>query len=350
MTVAELRVDLDTFDANLDAVRARVEPARLMLVVKDDAYGHGLEHIVRRAAAAGVEWFGAFDMREALIARAAAGPRARIFSWLAVPAGEIRAAIAADIDLGVGDLRYLDEVARTAREVGESARVHLKIDTGLHRNGIRPEDWDAAVQHARSLESAGLVRVIGVWSHIAEASDEEDDAARAAFETAVAAAEGAGLQVEVRHLSASAASFARAEFRYDLVRVGAFCYGIRSAGGPDEASLGIRPIAALVAPVTHVADHAVTIGIGALDGLPSTLAMRSAVTVAANEGQRVGVQHIDLAHTAVAPWPHAQPGDEVIVFGPEGSSATDLAEAIGTVGEEILVRVSPHVKRVYRGA
>ncbi len=62
------------------------------------------------------------------------------------------------------------------------------------------------------------------------------------------------------------------EFRYDLVRVGAFCYGIRSAGGPDESGLGIRPIASLVAPVTHVGEHGVTLGVGSLHGLPSTLA------------------------------------------------------------------------------
>ncbi len=87
------------------------------------------------------------------------------------------------------------------------------------------------IARARALEDAGRIRVVGVWSHIAEASDAEDDAARAAFEVAVTAAEAAGFALEVRHLSASAASFARPEFRYDLARVGAFCYGIRSAGG-----------------------------------------------------------------------------------------------------------------------
>ncbi len=75
----------------------------LMLVVKDDAYGHGLDRIVRRAAAEGVGWFGAFDVREALRTREAAGAEARILSWLTVGAEEIAEALAADIDLGVGD-------------------------------------------------------------------------------------------------------------------------------------------------------------------------------------------------------------------------------------------------------
>jgi len=341
-----LRIDLDDFAANITVVRARVAPAQFMLVVKDDAYGHGIERIVRRAAAEGVRWFGSFDVREAIRARSAAGPDARIFSWLTVGRTEIAEALSADIDLGVGDAGFLEDIAAVAVAVGARARLHLKIDTGLHRNGIRPEDWPEVLERARALEHEGVVRIVGVWSHIAEASDREDDDARTLFDDAVTAAEAAGFTLEVRHLAASAASFARPEFRYDLVRVGAFCYGVRSAGGPGEADLGIRPIAALSAPVTHVSEHAVTLGVGSLHGLPSTLARRA--DLATGRG-RVSVQHVDRGHTEVAAWPHAAIGDEVTVFGPGAASATDLAETIGTVGEEILVRVSPLVPRVYRG-
>ena len=130
------------------------------------------------------------------------------------------------------------------------------------------------------------------------------------------------------------------------MRVGAFCYGIRSAGGPGEPDLGIRPIAALTAPVTHVGEHAVTLGVGSLHGLPSTLARRA--DLATGRG-RMSVQHVDFGHTEVAAWPHAAIGDEVTVFGAGAASATDLAETIGTIGEEILVRVSPLVPRIYRG-
>ncbi len=341
-----LRIDLDDFAANITVVRARVAPAQLMLVVKDDAYGHGIERIVRRAAAEGVRWFGSFDVREAIRARSAAGPEARIFSWLTVGRTEIAEALAADIDLGVGDAGFLEDIAAVAGEAGAVARVHLKIDTGLHRNGIRPEDWPVVLERSRALEHDGVVRIVGVWSHIAEASDREDDDARTLFDDAVTAAEAVGFTLEVRHLAASAASFARPEFRYDLVRVGAFCYGVRSAGGPGEPDLGIRPIAALSAPVTHVSEHAVTLGVGSLHGLPSTLARRA--DLATGRG-RMSVQHVDFGHTEVAAWPHAAIGDEVTVFGAGAASATDLAETIGTVGEEILVRVSPLVPRIYRG-
>ncbi len=89
-----------------------------------------------------------------------------------------------------------------------------------------------------------------------------------------------------------------------------------------------------------------TLGVGSLHGLPSTLAKRARLTSVPG---RPSVEHVGLGHTVVAEWPHAAIGDEVTVFGAEAASATDLAEAIGTVGEEILVRVSPLVPRVYRG-
>jgi alanine racemase len=346
MTLPQLRVDLDVLAANIEVVRARIAPAELMLVVKDDAYGHGLAPIVRRAAAEGVRWFGAFDVTEAVRTRAAAGAGARIFSWLTVGTDEIAEALAADIDLGVGDAGFLEAIASTVRAGAEPARVHLKIDSGLHRNGIRPEEWAAVVERARRFEDAGLVRVVGVWSHIAEASDDEDDAARSVFDDAVAVAETAGLRLEVRHLSASAASFARPGFRYDLARIGAFCYGIRSAGGVGEADLGVDPVAELVAEVTRVDGDEAVLGLGALHGLPSTLARHASLRIG---GRRIAVDDIGLTHTLVGSWPGARAGATVAVFGRHGTSATDLAESIDSVGEEILVRVSPLVPRVYLG-
>ena len=229
-----LRVDLDALAANLDRVRRAVAPAELMLVVKDDAYGHGLEPVVRTAARAGVSWFGAFDVRTGVDVRAALageqthGDAARIFAWIAASREELSTALAAGVDLGVGDRALLEELASVALADGRRARVHLKIDTGLHRNGVRPEAWPEFARRAAALEAAGAIDVVGVWSHIAEASDAEDDAAREAYERAL---DEAGLRPGIRHLAASAASFARPEFRYDMVRVGAFCYGIRSAGG-----------------------------------------------------------------------------------------------------------------------
>lgn len=344
---ARLHVDLDALVANIAHVRATVSPAELMLVVKDDAYGHGLEPVVLAAAAAGVSWFGAFDVRTGCAVRDAVGDDARIFAWIAASRGDLDAAVAARIDLGIGDAELLEELAEAARAARASVRVHLKIDTGLHRNGVRPEQWPAFVSRAAVLEAEGLIEVAGVWSHIAEASDSEDDDARAVYEWALDQATAAGLRPAMRHLAASAASFARPEFRYDMVRVGAFCYGIRSAGGPSADHLGLRPIGRLDADVVEVGGESVRIDLGALDGLPSSLQRRATVGTPAGTRSLVAVGATD---SLVAAWPDAVVGDVVTVYGPGAageSTATDLAEIIGTIGEEIALRVSPLVERRY---
>lgn len=343
MIGAHLRVDLGRIRADIDTLRARIAPAQLMCVVKNDAYAHGIDRVVAEAAAHGVRWFGAFDVPMGVRARAAAGPDARVFSWVTVSRDEIATALDAGIELGVGDGGYLEEVA--AVSAGRRAPVHLKIDTGLHRNGVRPEDWPGFVARAAELEARGDIRVAGIWSHIAETSDEADDQARAEYHAAIDAARAAGLEPEVLHLAASAAGYARPEFRHDLVRFGAFCYGIRSTDGPELEN--IVPAATLVAPVVSVGAETVEVGYGSLDGLPSTLAGR--VTVGTPGGPRALLAVRETSLT-VATWPGAAVGDEVAIFGPGSlgeSSATTLAEAIGTVGEEIMVRVTPLIPRVY---
>jgi alanine racemase len=343
MTGARLRVDLGRLLADIDTVRDRIAPAQYMLVVKNDAYAHGVDRVVAEAAAHGVEWFGAFDVPMGVRARVAAGPDAHVFSWVTVGRAEIATALDADIELGVGDAGYLEDVASVS--AGRRARVHLKIDTGLHRNGIRPEDWPAFVARAAELEDSGDIRVVGIWSHIAETSDEDDDIARGLYFDAVGIARAAGLDPEVLHLAASAAGFARPEYRLDLVRFGAFSYGIRSTGGDDID--GIVPAATLLAPVTRVDGETVEVAYGSLDGLPSTLAGRVDVGTPGGSRRLLAVGETSLT---IAAWPDARVGDGVAIFGPGSigeSSATTLAEAIGTVGEEIMVRVSPLVPREY---
>ncbi|MDF2666719.1 MAG: alanine racemase [Microbacterium sp.] len=340
---AEYRVDLDAFARNLRRVRDVVTPAEPMFVVKDDAYAHGLEALVGRARDEGVRWFGAFDVVTGAAVRAIAGPDARIFVWLIGGADDLEGGIAADLDLGIGDHALLDDLA--ALDIDRTARVHLKIDTGLHRNGIRPEDWSAALARTSALVADGRVRLEGIWSHISEASDADDDDARALFLAARDAARAAGLEPRFSHLAASAAGFARGEFREDLVRVGAFSYGIRPAGGPGEAELGIEPIASVVATVVSIDPAGVHVDVGSAHGLPSALAGLFDVATAAGPRR---VETIGFTSLTVAPWETAEVGEQLSIFG-RGAlcSATDLAELIDTIGEEIALRVSPVLPRVY---
>ena len=325
---------------NIDAVSAHIAPSRLMLVMKDDAYNQGLDWVLGEAGA--VSWFGGYDIRTSLRIKEQR-PDARVFAWATSSDDEIADAIAGDLDLGVGTLEYLRRVIDQAQSASRVVRVHLKIDSGLHRNGVRPEDWPEFVDVAVGAQRSGQLAVVGVWSHLGEASDADDDDSAEIFHTAAAALRDAGAQLEVEHLTASAASWWREELRGSLCRIGAFCYGIRSGDGPEIP--GVAPIATLTAEVVAVTAEGVEVGIGSLHGLPSTLVGTAIATSA-------GLRRITAVgpHTStVEEWPDAAPGDVVWIFGPGEHGepdATALGERIDSIGEEILLRLSPRVRRV----
>ncbi|MDQ4212694.1 alanine racemase [Microbacterium sp. ASV81] len=343
MTRPVLRVDEAVLRANIAAVTRRVEPAELMMVVKDDGYGLGARWSAEVAADAGVGWIGTYDIPTAVRLREVVGAETRLFAWVTSDDEEIADALLADVDLGVGSLDYLRRVIERAGALGVRARIHLKVDTGLHRNGLAADEWDDGVALALRAQGEGRVVLVGAWSHLAEASDAEDDDAQARFLAAVERARVLGAELPYVHLTASAATWARPELRGTLVRVGAFCYGIRSADGPDLP--GIAPAAELVAMVERIEGDEVVVGIGSFDGLPSILAGR--VEVGTPAGARP-LRRIDPDSARVAAWEGAAVGDEVVLFGRGGSGdvvPTTLAEAIGTVGEEILCRLTAHVRR-----
>ncbi|MFJ4045299.1 alanine racemase [Microbacterium sp. NPDC089987] len=341
MTGPVLEISRGAFRRNIAAVQRRLSPSDLLLVMKDDAYGLGIDWAVREASAVGVTWFGGYDIPTALRIRALT--EQRVYAWATSSRGEIAQAIAADIDLGVGSAAYLDDVITEAETAGARVRVHLKIDTGLHRNGFRPEQWQDAIATAVAAERRGSVTVSGVWSHLSEASDAEDDAAQRVFLDAVAQLVAAGGEPEVLHLTASAAAWWRPELRGSLSRIGAFCYGIRSADGP--ALEGLSLIARLTAPVEQVGADAIRVGIGAFHGLPSIL--RGAQIATPGGLRRI----IDISGSTltVEPWAGATAGQRVVLFGPGAAGepdATALAEHVDTVGEEIITRLTPAVRRL----
>lgn len=343
MSAPVLEISRGAFRANLAAVRKRLDGSQLLLVMKDDAYGHGIDWAVPEAESAGVTWFGGYDIPTALRIRALTS--ARVYAWAPSAVPEVEAAIRADLELGIGSPEYLHDLIAAAERLGIRARVHLKVDTGLHRNGFRPEEWAAAVRVARAAEERGSIRIVAVWSHLAEASDAEDDAAHQVFLEAVSRLKEAGGAPEVLHLTASAAAWWRPNLRGTMSRVGAFCYGIRSADGPTLD--GLTLISRLVATVDSVDGDRVRVGVGAFHGLPSIL---RGAEVATPGGLRP-ILSIHGDATLVAGWDGARVGDRVIVFGPGAdgeADATSLAERIGTVGEEILTRLTPTVRRQLR--
>lgn len=367
-------IDLGALRANVRALRARAAGgAGLMAVVKADAYGHGLVPCARAARQAGAGWLGTATPEEALALRAAgdAGP---VLCWLWTPGGPWREAIEADIDVSASAPWALAEAAAAARAAGRAARVHLKADTGLGRNGCQPADWPGLVAAARAAEAEGTVKVTGLWSHFACADEPGHPsiaAQQAAFAQALETAARAGLDPEVRHFANSPATLTLPAAHYDLVRPGVSVYGLSpspSIGTPQD--LGLRPVMTLRARLAGVkrvpGGHGVSYGhhyttpgettlglvpAGYADGIPRHASGTGPVLVAGKwrtVAGRVAMDQfvVDLGGDIAAA------GDEAVLFGPgdQGEpTAEDWARAAGTIGYEIVTRIGPRVPRIYRG-
>jgi alanine racemase len=371
---ARARIDLDALRANVAVLRAKAPGAAFMAVVKADGYGHGMVPCARAALAAGATWIGVATPEEALALRAA-GVGARVLCWLWTPGGPWRACVEADVDMTVSALWALDEVTAAARAAGRTARVQLKIDAGLGRNGAQPADWPDLTAAARAAERAGLIRVTGVWAHFSCADEPGHPSIGrelAVFRSAVRQADDAGLTPEVRHIANSPGTLTLPESHFDLVRPGVAMYGISpvpQTGG--SADFGLRPVMTLTARLASVkrvpgghgvsyGHHYVTPGdttlalvpLGYGDGVPRHASGTGPVLVAGKwraVAGRVAMDQfvVDLGGDAAAP------GDEAILFGPGDHgepTAEDWARACGTIAYEIVTRIGPRVPREYVGA
>ncbi|TFD80039.1 alanine racemase [Cryobacterium psychrophilum] len=363
-----------------DNVRHLVElaaPAAVMAVVKADAYGHGALPVARAALEAGAGWLGVAHISEALPLRAA-GIDAPLLAWLHTVDSDFSAAVAANIDLGCSGWE-LPHIVAAAQLLNTTARIHLKIDTGLGRNGSTPADWQEFVRLARQAELAGAVRVVGIFSHLAVADEParpETDEQLAVFMRAVAQAEAAGLRPAQRHIANSAGVLSRADTHFDLVRPGLAIYGLSPFADRTSKSLGLRPAMTLRTVVSVCKD--VPAGQGVSYGLtyhtagPTTLGLiplgyaDGIPRIATGGPVRVnGVTYpvvgriamdqmvIDLGRAALVAAGASMIGAEAILFGPgdDGeASADEWAVAAGTINYEVVTRISSRVPRVYRNA
>ena len=370
---ALVQVDLGAIRDNVAALRGRTR-AEVLAVVKADGYGHGLVPSARAAVEGGATWLGTALLEEALALRAAGLTEPRVLAWLSGRDERWADAIRADIDVSAAAVWAVEAVAAAAREAGTTARVHLKVDTGLSRGGAVMADWADVVDAARKAEADDTVRVVGVWSHFAYADAPGHPTIvrqAAAFAEALAIAERAGLRPDVRHLANSAATLTAPEQHFDLVRPGIAVYGLSPV--PDvagSAAFGLRPAMSLSARLvlvkrlpagsgvsyghTYIAEQETTVGLvplGYADGVPRAASNVGPVLAGGRRrtiAGRVCMDQfvLDLGDDA------ADVGDAVVLFGPgdEGEpTAQEWADATGTISYEIVTRVGPRVPKVYVG-
>lgn len=323
MTVTKL-VNLSAYVRNLETIQKQMQPARIMAVVKADAYGHGLIEVAKAAEKAGVAMLGVLDVETGLELRAS-GVQTTAFAWVHSPSTDFERAIRANIELSASNLSELERIANTPG----IAKVHLKLDSGLSRGGTRIEDWEALVTRAVALDARDKIDLVAIWSHLSGTSKTVDEASIAVFDAAAIRAFELGF-TGYRHIASSPAAFSLPQSRYELVRIGVSAFGTSPIDGLKASSLGLECPMTLTAEV--IAPNVISIGF--LHGYFSKLSGKAKVSIG---GSEFLVSQIGPLASKIESGEY-QVGDEVLVFGPEDSgakTAEELCELVETVTDEI---------------
>ncbi|SFN91758.1 alanine racemase [Pseudonocardia ammonioxydans] len=377
---AEAVIDLDAVRhnvAHLSGLAAR-SGAGTMVVVKADGYGHGAAGVARAAMSAGATRLGVATLDEALAVRAA-GIDAPLLAWLHLPDEDFAAAVAAGVELSTSSREHLAAVLAGARAAGRPVRLHLKADTGLNRNGCRPEEWPELLDDVASAVAEGTAEVAAVWSHLARADEPGDpsiDAQAERLRAAAAQARDRGF-APLLHLANSAATLTRPDLHLDLVRPGIAAYGLdpiaQPADSPLRPAMTVRGRVALVKTIP--AGEGVSYGHEWVAAEPRTLALvplgyADGVPRRLNNGGRMRVRiggpdgtirpvagRVCMDQFVVDCGPPGRldvaVGDPVELFGTGaggGPTAREWADELGTIHYEIVTGMRGRVRRTVHGA
>lgn len=363
---AWIEVDLDALVANAAALGSLLPASvALMAVVKADAYGHGAIPVSLALQRAGVDRFGVATLDEALALRDA-GIDGRILVLYDIPPDAVVDAAAAKLELSAGSVAALRALTAGARR---RRYVHLKIDTGMTRQGIRVAEIPAVEADLRD----ATPWIAGIWTHLRDGADAASAAGqREAFGQAVAALAAVGVHGE-RHASASAAILSRAVADEDVVRPGMALYGAI----PDEFSAAgrsspivlrpamavrARPVRLVDVPagtpvgyggtfVTAAESRLATLPLGYADGIARTLGNgHGSALVHGQAVPIVGRISMDSLVVDVTGLPGIGPNDVFTLLGRDGHRAISIeqmAAAAGTIPQEIGVRLNGRLPRIF---
>ncbi|MGI8927456.1 MAG: alanine racemase [Tepidiformaceae bacterium] len=358
---AWLEIDLDAAASNATAVKAWVGMGvELIAVVKANAYGHGIAGIAP-AIEAQVDRYAVVWPAEALTLRALGVRKPVLVLGHAFP-GDAADCVTRDITLTVHSLALGAALSAAATAAGRTAKVHVKVDTGLHRFGLALDEVVALAQKLRALPG---IEVEGLWTHMANA-DEADDS----FSEHQHAIFGEAVRllpwIPYRHTANSAGALRRAELRYEGVRTGLSLRGLLPPNTPGPT---LRPVLALKARLARVHDIAAGEGVsygltwraaaparialvpvGYADGWKRQLGNRGHVLVGGLPCPVVGKVAMDQFMADVTAVPGAAEGDEAVLIGTQGGhtiTADDVAEAAGTISWDVLASLGARLPRLH---
>lgn len=369
MRPTHAEIDLSAIAANVAlACRLAGPETRVMAVVKADAYGHGAVPVARVALGAGATWLGVAIPEEAVPLREA-GIACGILVLGPIAPDQADLVAAHDLDQCVSDQAQAEALDRAARARGRVLALHLKVDTGMGRVGLRPREVRRVAEKIWALPS---VRLAGLMTHFADAEADEPGFAReqlVRFAEAARELAAAGIPAPLRHAANSAALLFLPEARLDLVRPGIMLYGYHPRGPRGGPESPLRPALRLRTAISQIQDVAqgesvsygrtfvaprdlrvATLPVGYADGCGRLLSNRGRVLIRGQRVPIVGRVCMDMTMVDVSGFPDVRVGDEAVLIGRQGAdeiTADEVAELQGTISYEVLCRIGPRVPRVY---
>ena len=371
MSRAVAEVDLSAIAHNLKLIKEKTN-SQVLAVVKADAYGHGLIPVAKAAVAAGADWLGTALLEEGLALRAA-GVKTPLICWLTPVGEEFKLAIKQNIDLSVSSVELLEEIIEAGRAANIVPRIHLEVDTGMTRGGVR-NNWNEFVAEIGKAVKDNGVEVVGVWSHFARADEPEQPFNQQqldSFNKKLEILISQGINPQYIHIANSAAALTNSDSFKNIVRWGIGLYGlspdVKSMG--DSSKLNLKPLMRLKAKLhlvkevesgaqvgyggTVTVNSDTKIGVvtmGYADGIPRNTNNSAGVFVDGKRAPLLGRVSMDQFVVDLGKESKAKTGDEVVIFGDGGAgeyTIDEWASAAGTINYEIVTRIGPRVPRIY---
>ncbi|MBQ7502660.1 alanine racemase [bacterium] len=392
-----VEVDLDVIRSNFRSLKKFSAPAKILAVVKSEAYGHGLEAVALTLDEEEAWGFAVVNVQEAQRLRKVGITKPIVIIAPILPC-QIEKAVELDLRPPVSDLQFAELVSETAVKMNKTAKVHLKVDTGMGRMSVSPEE---ILEFADKLRELPNLEIEGLYSHFSSADQLDQSYTRRqleGFKYLIEGLEQKGIIIPYKHIAASAGTLLLENAKYDLTRGGIAIYGywpseqtrlIMKGKNADlyrlanlqleenfniskiDTSQYINPALSFKAVVlqtkTVPAGSAIGYGgtyicrrttdialipVGYADGFSRSLSGCGEILIMGCRAPILGRVCMNLCMADITDIPGVKPGEEAVIIGRQGReyiSADEVAKKIGTISYEVLTNIPMHIPRFYLG-
>jgi len=363
-----LRVDLDAIGHNLEILRKQAKGSRVMAILKANAYGHGLVPVALKLADEGVDFYGVAFLEEAVMLRHA-GIEAPILILGGLVGYQVKHFLDYHLDLTASSLHKAQQISEEAKRMNRVARIHLKIDTGMNRIGVRAS---SAIDFAKEVARLPNIEPVGIFSHFVRAQGPDTTLAMQQLELFNEVLEGCkrnGIEFEHIHMANSSALFNLPDALFNMVRPGLAMFGY-PPGAHLKNEIGLKPAMSLHSEVVYFKGVRKGMGVGYMhtwnaprdgwlatlpmgygDGYPRSMSNRGEVLINGKRYPIVGNISMDQMMIFLGDDKLAV-GEDVTLLGTQGDetiTAWEIAQKADTIAYEILCGWTPRVPRIYEG-